>query len=294
MSLILDTYETNTRISHISEDARKHLVIICPYLKINEKLRRTIEVADRKGVDIFVIYGKRELDEGTMTWLKGLRHSNISCIKDLHAKLYMNEEFAVISSMNLYEYSQVNNEELGVLCGRKEDRAEFKDITFQVMRLIGISEKEHGRWDVGDLDKPIRGLFKRSKGTEEFKTYVSGSEIRNPDESPEEPVKIETEEKPEPPASEAILCHCIRCGRVIPSTHDYVYCGRCMDSWQRYSNTRYVEPNGHCYICGKQYNASAEKPACLDCYRAHKGLIDSKCETMRNLDNRDGCVLRHQ
>ena len=294
MSLILDTYETNTWISHISEDARKHLVIICPYLKINEKLRRTIEVADRKGVNIFVIYGKRELDEGTMTWLKGLRHSNIACIRDLHAKLYMNEEFAVISSMNLYEYSQVNNEELGVLYGRKEDRVEFKNITFHVMRLIGISEKEHGKWEIGYLDKPIRGLFKRSKETEEFKTYDSGSEIRNPDESPAEPVKIKTEEKPEPPASETILCHCIRCGRVIPSTHDYVYCGRCMDSWQRYSNIRYVEPDGHCYICGKQYNASAERPACLDCYRAHKGLIDSKCDTMRNLDNRDGCVLRHQ
>ena len=190
MSLILDTYETNTWISHISEDARKHLVIICPYLKINEKLRRTIEVADRKGVNLFIIYGKRELDEGTMTWLKGLRHSNIANIKDLHAKLYMNEEFAVISSMNLYEYSQVNNEELGVLCGRKEDRAEFKDITFQVMRLIGISEKEHGKWDVGDLDKPIRGLFKRSKGMEEFRTYDSGSDVGNRDEIPSEPKRV--------------------------------------------------------------------------------------------------------
>lgn len=281
MSLILDTYDTNTWISHISEDARKHLVIICPYLKINEKLRRTIEVADRKGVSLFVIYGKRELDEGTMTWLKGLRHSNIASIKDLHAKLYMNEEFAVISSMNLYEYSQVNNEELGVLCGRKEDRAEFKDITFQVMRLIGISEKEHGKWDIGDLDKPIRGLFKRSKGTEGFRTYGSGSDVGSRDEILSEPMRVETEEKPEPPASETILCHCIRCGRVIPSTHDYVYCGRCMDSWQRYSNMRYVEPEGHCYICGKRCNVSAEKPACLDCYKGNTELITRKCDSMR-------------
>ena len=55
-------------------------------------------------------------------------HGQIASIKNPHAKLYMNEEFAVISSMNLYEYSQVNNGELGVLCGRKEDHAEFKDI----------------------------------------------------------------------------------------------------------------------------------------------------------------------
>ena len=51
----------------------------------------------------------------------------------------------MISSMNLYEYSQVNNEELGVLCGKRQGRNEFKDITFQVMRLIGIPEKEHRR-----------------------------------------------------------------------------------------------------------------------------------------------------
>ncbi len=286
MVLILDTFETNTWISHTSEDARKHLVIICPYLKINEKLRRTIEIADRKGVSIFVIYGKRELDNETMAWLKGLRHSNIASIKDLHAKLYMNEEFAVISSMNLYEYSQVNNEELGVLCGRKQDRSEFKDITFQVMRLIGISQKEYGAWDVGDLDKPIRGLFKRSKGTEEFKTYYSGSDVGNKGESPAESAKIETEEELKHSVTETILCHCIRCGRVIPSTHDYVYCGRCMDSWQRYSNMRYVESDGHCYICGKQYIASAEKPACLDCYKGNRELVMKKCDSMRKVSEK--------
>ena len=227
MSLILDTYETNTWISHISEDARKHLVIICPYLKINEKLRRTIEVADKKGVNLFVIYGKRELDEGTMTWLKGLRHSNIASIKDLHAKLYMNEEMAVISSMNLYEYSQVNNEELGVLCGKRQDRNEFKDITFQVMRLIGISEKEHGRWDIGDMDKPIRGLFKRSKRADEAMTDEYEFELQEDEtfeESEVENISGFT------PRSEKVLCHSIRCGRIIPSDHEYVYCGRCMDS----------------------------------------------------------------
>ena len=275
MSLIMDTLETNTWISHITEDARKHLVIICPYLKINDKLRRTIEVADRKGVNIYVIYGKRELDAETVTWLKGLRHSNIANIPQLHAKLYMNEEMAVISSMNLYEFSQVNNEELGVLCGKRQDRAEFKDITFQVMRLIGISEKEHGKWETGDLDKPIRGLFKRGKTKGEFRTYDREHEDPSEDEG------CEPEDATPDTEPEKILCHCIRCGRVIPSTHEYVYCGRCMDSWQRYSNMRYVEQEGHCYICGKPYKASAEKPACIECYSSHAELVRSKCEAMR-------------
>lgn len=206
---------------------------------------------------------------------KELRHSNIANIPQLHAKLYMNEEMAVISSMNLYEFSQVNNEELGVLCGKRQDRAEFKDITFQVMRLIGISEKEHGKWETGDLDKPIRGLFKRGKTEGEFRTH--DREHENPSEDEEcEPEDATPDAEPE-----KILCHCIRCGRVIPSTHEYVYCGRCMDSWQRYSNMRYVEQDGHCYICGKPYKASAEKPACIECYSSHAELVRSKYETMR-------------
>ena len=212
---------------------------------------------------------------------KELRHSNIANIPQLHAKLYMNEEMAVISSMNLYEFSQVNNEEIGVLCGKRQDRAEFKDITFQVMRLIGISEKEHGKWETGDLDKPIRGLFKRDKRAEEFRTYDSGSDDGDRDEAPQEQTGSEDETKPGSNGTETILCHCIRCGRVIPSTHEYVYCGRCMDSWQRYSNMRYVEQDGHCYICGKPYKASAEKPACIECYSSHAELVRSKCEAMR-------------
>ena len=163
-------------------------MIICPYPKINDKLRRTIEVADRKNVNIYVIYGKRELDAETMSWLKSLHHSNIANIPQLHTKLYMNEEMAVISSMNLYEFSQVNNEELGVLCGKRQDRAEFKDIIFQVMRLIGISEKEHGRWDTRDLDKSIRGLFKHGKNNDEFRTYdqENGSTAEGSGVKPEE------------------------------------------------------------------------------------------------------------
>lgn len=277
MSLILDTHETNTWISHISEDARKYLVIICPYLKINERLRRTIEVADSKGVNLFVIYGKRELDEGTMSWLKGLRHSNIASIKNLHAKLYMNENLAVISSMNLYEYSQVNNEELGILCGRREDRVEFKGITFQVMRMIGISDREHGRWDVGDLEKPIRGLFRHGK-------EMKGSKVE-----PIKHIEVESDEAPIHGSEEVVdngfkrLCHCIRCGRLIPYDHEYVYCGRCMDSWQRYSNMRYVEPDGHCYVCGRSCNVCAERPACLECYRVHATMVGKRCDSMREI-----------
>lgn len=56
-------------------------------------------------------------------------------------------------------------------------------------------------------------------------------------------------------ASRELEASGIRCGCVITSTHKYVYCGKCMDSWQHYFNIRYVEQDGHQYICRMPYKA---------------------------------------
>lgn len=277
MPQILDTPDINARLAHLFEDARRYIVLICPYLKIARRLRRTIEVADSKGVSTFLIYGKEKLDGDTFSWFGGLRHSSIGCVPDLHAKLYMNEEYAVIASMNLYEFSQVNNEELGVLLGRREDRAAFKDLMFQVRRLAGLCQKEHGMWDTGVLSRSLPGMLGIGRGAEPEALVPEDSEKDGG-------AGVDGSAEVEEPV--VIRCHCIRCGRVIPSTHEYVYCGRCMDSWRRYSNMRYVEQNGHCYICGRECSVSAEKPACQDCFRAHADLIRRRCEAMRAVRRR--------
>lgn len=277
MPLIMDTPEINTYITHISEDARKHIVIVCPYLKLNDRLRRIIEITISNDVGLYVVYGKGNMDQGTMTWLKGLRNVNIGYILNLHAKIYLTEEYGIITSMNLYEFSQVNNEEIGVLLGYKEDRREFKDLLFQTMRLLNMAQKEHGSWDLSDIDKPLRGLFGRGK------SHLEKGDTRFEETMPKDIGVNDLPESPRSDVIERIRCHCIRCNRIIPSDHEYVYCGRCMESWVRYCNTGYVENNGHCYICGGSIRPSAGRPACADCYRNNRQLVDLKCSVMASL-----------
>ena len=263
---ILDTDMINAEISGVCENARKHLLIICPFLKINDKLKRNIESTLKRGVKLTIIYGKRELDEGTLDWIKGLSYWNVGFLENLHAKIIMNEEAVVLSSMNLYEYSQVNNHELGVFAWIKEDKDAFKDILFESIRIINSSTKQYGKWDIGDIDKPLqRKIHKEKYFIEVTETTGFGAQKENI-------------EKPD----DVTKCHCIRCGRVIPSYHDYVYCGRCFESWKQYNNTKYVENEGHCYICGKSYQVSAERPACPDCYRANPSLVKDKCNFMNH------------
>jgi len=59
----------------------------------------------------------------------------------LHAKCYMNEEMCIVTSLNLYEFSQVTNNEMGVLISRGEDAALYKDAYEEAQRIIRISDE---------------------------------------------------------------------------------------------------------------------------------------------------------
>ena len=48
-------------------------------------------------------------------WLQDLSYVRTSSFQNLDAKCYLNEESCMITSLNLYEFSHLNNNEMGVL-----------------------------------------------------------------------------------------------------------------------------------------------------------------------------------
>ena len=53
----------------------------------------------------------------------------------------MNESAAIITSMNLYEFSQVNNNEMGVYIERDVEPELYRDTYEEAQRLIRVSEE---------------------------------------------------------------------------------------------------------------------------------------------------------
>ena len=53
----------------------------------------------------------------------------------------MNEEMCIITSLNLYEFSQVNNNEMGILIQRSDDGQLYKDAYEEAQRIIRISDE---------------------------------------------------------------------------------------------------------------------------------------------------------
>lgn len=61
MAKFLDTTGVSYHLQQLINQARDTLILISPYLKINERLRQSLDDKDRLKIDIRVVYGKNEL-----------------------------------------------------------------------------------------------------------------------------------------------------------------------------------------------------------------------------------------
>ncbi|MBS9779765.1 MAG: phospholipase D family protein [Moraxellaceae bacterium] len=140
MAKFLNTSGTNYHLEELIKNASERLILISPYLQLSEKIKELLEDKDRLKIDIRIVYGKGEPKAEEMAWLKKLSFVRIGFCKNLHAKCYMNENDCIITSLNLYEFSQVNNNEMGVLISRNDDNQLFADTYEEVQRIIRISD----------------------------------------------------------------------------------------------------------------------------------------------------------
>ncbi len=141
MAKFLNTSATSYFLEELIKTARDRLILISPFLKLNDRIKELLEDKNRLKIDVRIIYGKNELQNDEITWLSELSYIRTSFCKNLHAKCYLNENFCIISSLNLYEFSQINNNEMGVAVSRKDDAALYKDTYDEAQRIIRISDE---------------------------------------------------------------------------------------------------------------------------------------------------------
>jgi phosphatidylserine/phosphatidylglycerophosphate/cardiolipin synthase-like enzyme len=141
MTKFLNTTATNYYLEEIIKESKDRLVLISPYLKLNDRIKELLEDKNRLKIDIRIIYGKSELQPSEINWLNELKYIRTSFCKNLHAKCYLNENKCIITSMNLYEFSQINNNEMGILLDKITDQAAFQEAYEEAQRIIRISEE---------------------------------------------------------------------------------------------------------------------------------------------------------
>jgi len=140
MAQFLTTNGISHHIEQIIASAEKSLVLITPYLDVSRILLERLQDAAENDVDITIVYGKKTLKEKEKEKLEKLPSLKLFFCKYLHAKSYSNENQLIVTSMNLYEFSEKNNREIGILMDKDEDNSLFSDAMKEVNSIIKASE----------------------------------------------------------------------------------------------------------------------------------------------------------
>jgi hypothetical protein len=242
MAKFLDTTGISYHLEQLIKNSSDQLILISPYLKMNNRIKELIDDKDRLKIDIRVIYGKGDLLPDESSWFKSKSSIRTSFCKNLHAKCYMNEKEALITSMNLYDFSQANNNEMGIYVIKSEDLELYESINTEVKRLIRFSE-------------PVQVFVERVV----------------PKEMPAKLAKVQIN-KANKGTSIPTNGFCIRCKADIRLDPKHPLCKECYGVWKQYENPNFEEK--HCHICGKLNKSTLLKPTCYDCYKTYKDVLN--------------------
>lgn len=230
MAKFLTTAGTSYQVENILISAKRQLGLISPYLQLSPILSQRLKEASERGVKIVVIYGKNELKPKEQAVLEGLPNLSLYYLENLHAKCYFNETSMVVTSMNLYEFSEKNNREMGIFIEFAADKELYKE-AFAECRSI---------FKAAQLKFPLQPL------------------PVNPQEQQEQVVQSTASELP-------TKGFCIRCGVDLPFNPTKPLCKKCFSSWAEWEDEDYREKCCHC--CGKENRTSMAKPLCYSCYK---------------------------
>ena len=141
MAKFLNTTGVSYHLEELIKSTKDRLILISPYLQFNDRIKEHINNLNIQKRDIRIIYRENKLQLDENNWLESQIGVRTSICKNLHAKCYLNENEAIITSMNLYEFSQQNNNEMGIYISKVQDTELYNATLDEAQRLLTISEE---------------------------------------------------------------------------------------------------------------------------------------------------------
>lgn len=130
MSKFVTGKELASTVYHILFEAKEHLVLVSPYIKLDAYFRQILDQHARNPhLALLVVFGKnpghvsRSVSPEDLAYFTKFPHVTLVYAPTLHAKYYANEARGVVTSLNLYDYSFDHNIEFGV-CTERPQRVE--------------------------------------------------------------------------------------------------------------------------------------------------------------------------
>jgi phosphatidylserine/phosphatidylglycerophosphate/cardiolipin synthase-like enzyme len=220
MAKFLKTQGISHYLEELINNAKDKIYLISPYLQINDQLKLLLQDSSSKFTKISVVYGKKEINHKDMDWLDSNNRIKVHYYETLHAKCYVNEREAIITSMNLYMYSQQNNCEMGIYITKENDPQMFDEIIKEAERIVrqSIDVSKNKK-----VDKVWNNEFHKNSKTKDFK-YKSKPELN--------------------------YGYCIRTGIQIPFNPESPLSFHAFNTWAQFGDANY--PEHYCHYSGDE------------------------------------------
>jgi hypothetical protein len=259
MAKFLTSSKLNSAIEDIFENANSLIVLISPYIKLHDRYISVLKSkAKSPEIKIIVVFGKNEdnvsksLKKEDLDFFVNLPNIEIRYEKRLHAKYYANEGAGLLTSMNLYSYSQDNNIEAGILTGTTIlggltgdsvdlDAYNYFERVIEQSELIFRKEPRFESKLLNLSKKYIDSQITANNLDNFFKLDSRGIEnviTQKPSVSSKSSSTIQTSNG-----------YCIRSGKAIPFNPKMPLCDEAYVNWLKFKNEEY--PEKYCHFSGE-------------------------------------------
>lgn len=239
MATFLSDSNLNAEIERLIKEAEFELVLVSPFIKLHSRL---IEILTARKSDhqlkISILFGKNENDifksigERELKFFQEFPNVEIRYNPRLHAKYYGNDDYSIITSMNLYDFSLNNNIEAGILLQRKG----------LLGSAISNDKTEADAWKYFEEKLSVSELiFKREP---EYKSGILTDKYIGS--------KTSVDKLSEVSKKEPVMGFCIRTGKPIPFNPEKPLSKEAYESWAKYKNPDFAER--FCHKTGKPSN----------------------------------------
>ncbi len=217
MAKFLTTKQISSQLEELIQEADKILYLVSPYLKLSKDFQELINSRNKNEKKTIIIYGKYELTPEQLKFLTSLRHVYLKFHENLHAKCYANDTKLIITSMNFYEYSMINNKEIGVLYDLSEETD--KEIYSKALDHIKFIEENSN-------DKPFELINLNAPEETKINSKTTDFVIKK------------------------AAGYCIRTGKEIPFNVEMPMTNKSFESWNKYKDESY--PEKYCHFSGEE------------------------------------------
>ena len=230
---MLYEFKVVAAFDEIVESASRRLVIVTPYFDPWPHLTKTLlQKLERKVSVHFLVRGGEDRGKSEAATLPFTqRGARVQFLDRLHAKVYINERQALLTSMNLIKSSR-DSWEVGTLFDAHEDEDSYQKIVEMTRELFAT---------VG-----LTAAAGQAPPAPEARAWSKPAAPR------------------QSPPRRSAAGFCIRCASEIPASPEKPLCRECYATWAEYGNEDYEEE--FCHLCGRPWSSSMAKPLCRACW----------------------------